>query len=136
MLISYSLNLEKMQYNALTPVEYLDVLEDDWRKATLLQIRTLIEEKAAEFEERINYKMLCYTDKKGDIFHLNAQKNYVSLYVGDTAKIDPNGSMLKGLNLGKGCIRFKKSVKVSDTKIDQFIEKAVALWKDGEDLGG
>ena len=124
-----------MQYNALTPAEYLDVLEEDWRKETLLQIRDVILEKAYDFKERIHYKMLCYTDELGDLFHLNAQKHYVSLYVGDSAKVDPDGSLLKGLNLGKGCIRFKKSVKVTDTRIDEFIERAVQLWKEGIDIG-
>ena len=123
-----------MQYNASTPAEYLDILEEDWRKAKLLQIRAIILDKAYDFKERINYKMLCYSDKSGDLFHLNAQKHYVSLYVGDTEKIDPSGHLLKGLNLGKGCIRFKKSVKVETTRIDEFIEKAVALWKEGIEL--
>jgi len=125
-----------MQYNALTPTEYLEILEEDWRKEKLLEIRAIILEKGYDFKERINYKMLCYTDDKGDLFHLNAQKNYVSLYVGDAAKIDTDGSLLKGLDVGKGCIRFKKSVNVADTKIDEFIEKGVALWKTGNiDLG-
>jgi len=123
-----------MQYNAHTPVEYLDVLEDDWRKEKLLQIREIILNKAYGFKERINYKMLCYTNESGDLFHLNAQKNYVSLYVGDSSKIDIDGTLLKGLNLGKGCIRFKKSVNVADTRIDEFIEKAVLLWNEGLDL--
>ena len=124
-----------MQYNAQTPVEYIDVLEEDWRKEKLLQIRDIILDKAHDFKERIHYKMLCYTDENGDLFHLNAQKNYVSLYVGDASKIDTDGSLLKGLNLGKGCIRFKKSVDINTTKIDTFIEKAVGLWKDGVDVG-
>lgn len=118
-----------MQYNAQTPIEYLDILEEDWRKAKLLQIRTIILGKAYNFKERINYKMLCYSDKSGDLFHLNAQKHYVSLYVGDVEKIDPSGHLLKGLNLGKGCIRFKKSVKIEETRIDEFIEKAIQLWR-------
>ncbi len=125
-----------MQYNAQTPVEYLDVLAEDWRKEKLLQIRAIILEKAYDFKERINYKMLCYTDDKGDLFHLNAQKNYVSLYVGDASKIDVDGHLLKGLDIGKGCIRFKKSVTIADTRIDEFIAKGVALWKTGKvDLG-
>lgn len=124
-----------MQYQANTPTEYLDVLTEDWRKEKLMEIREVILFKAYDFKERINYKMLCYTDEKGDLFHLNAQKNYVSLYVGDSSKINPDGSLLKGLDLGKGCIRFKKSVKVADTRIDEFIEKAIKLWKDGVDVG-
>jgi len=45
---------------------------------------------------------------------LNAQKNYISLYVGDRHKIDPEMKLLKGLNLGKGCIRISKSKSIPD----------------------
>jgi uncharacterized protein YdhG (YjbR/CyaY superfamily) len=78
--------------------------------------------------------MLCYRDKKGIIFHLNAQKNYVSLYVGDIHKIDPDGSLLKGIDKGKGCIRFKKNTSLSETGIEFFIEKTIQLWKEGKDI--
>ena len=78
--------------------------------------------------------MLSYSDHKGPIFHLNAQKNYVSLYVGDAKKVDPDGSLLKGIDVGKGCLRFKKSVSISETRIDEFIERTVDLWKRGVDI--
>ena len=42
-----------MQYNALTPTEYLQVLEEDWRKEKLLQIRDIILEKAYDFKEHM-----------------------------------------------------------------------------------
>ena len=124
-----------MQYEVNTPAEYLEALEKDWRKETLLQIREIIKGKDPDLQEEIEYKMLGYRDDRGVIFHLNAQKNYVSLYLGNSSKVDTDGSLLKGLNLGKGCIRFKKSIAVSDTRIDEFIEKAIQLWKDGEDIG-
>jgi hypothetical protein len=34
--------------------------------------------------------MLSYSDQRGIVFGLNAQKHYVSLYVGDAKKIDTN----------------------------------------------
>lgn len=122
-----------MQYDVETASEYLSILEDDWRKKTLLEIRKIIFEKAPEIEESIQYKMLLFGGEHGDLFQLNAQKKYVSLYVGDIKKIDESGELLKGLNLGKGCIRFSKSVTVSNTRIDEFIERTVDLWRIGED---
>jgi len=49
-------------------------------------------------------------------------------------KIDPDGELLKGINIGKGCIRFNKSLSLSGTRIEEFIERAVHLWKLGVDL--
>jgi uncharacterized protein YdhG (YjbR/CyaY superfamily) len=123
-----------MQYEAKTPSEYMEMLEDDWRREKLEQLRSIIKAKAPEFEEGINYKMLSYGDDKGVVFHLNAQKNYVSLYVGDAKKVDPDGSLLAGIDVGKGCIRFKKSVSIAETRIDEFVERSVDLWNQGEDL--
>lgn len=124
-----------MQYDVKTPAEYIDALEDDWRREKIEHLRTLIKSKAPDFVEGIEYKMLNYSDDKGTIFHLNAQKNYVSLYTGNVKKVDPDGSLLKGIDVGKGCIRFKKSIAISDTRIDEFVERAVELWKNGEDIG-
>ena len=49
--------------------------------------------------------------------------------------IDPDGELLRGLDMGKGCIRFKKSTSVSESRIDEFIGRAVTLWDRGADIG-
>lgn len=123
-----------MQYNADTPQAYMDLLEDDWRRAKLEHIRALIQEKAPHLKEGIEYKMLQYADEKGSVFHLNAQKNYVGLYVGDIKKIDPNDELLKGIDKGKGCVRIKKTNMISDTDIGAFIERAITLRAQGTDI--
>lgn len=123
-----------MQYDVQTPAEYMDSLEDDWRRATLEEIRSIIKSYGSELVEGIDYKMLSYRDDRGILFGLNAQKHYVSLYVGDVSKIDPDGSLLQGINVGKGCIRFSKTKVVSKTRIKEFIERAIDMWRRGEDL--
>ncbi len=75
-----------MQYDVKTPSEYIKVLNDDWRREKLEEVRALIKSKAPSLSEGINYKMLSYGDKNGNVFHLNAQKHYVSLYVGNVEK--------------------------------------------------
>lgn len=122
-----------MLYDVASPEEYLDTLDHDWRRETLERLRALIQTSAPEIEERMNYKMLAYGLGDDNVFHLNAQKAHVALYVGDIAKIDPDGSLLDGLSTGKGCIRFTKSKTVSETRIDTFIAKAVELWRQGQD---
>ena len=124
-----------MQYDVKTPAEYMNALEDDWRRDKVSEIRELVKAKDPNIIETINYKMLSYGDGSDNIvFHLNAQKNYVSFYVGDTNKIDPSGELLEGINYGKGCLRFKKTQAIGDTRLDEFIERTLVLWRNGEDV--
>jgi len=123
-----------MQYDVRTPVEYLEALEDDWRREKLLELRSIIMQYGPELTEEIQYKMLSYRDERGPVFGLNAQKHYVSLYVGHAEKIDPDGSLLSGLNVGKGCIRFSKSKQIADTRIRQFVQRALDMRRRGEDI--
>lgn len=121
-----------MQYDVSTPEEYLDQLANDWRKDTLLRLRDFI--LSYGLKEGIEYKMLSYGDEKGTVFALNAQKAYTALYVGDASKVDPSGDLLEGINHGKGCLRFKKNADIANTRIEEFIMKAVERRKRGEDI--
>ncbi len=122
-----------MQYDANNAEEYLELLEDDWRKEKLLAIRQMIVTYAPELEEVIRYKMLNYGKDDIYVFALNAQKHYVSLYVGTIDKIENAGALLKGYNYGKGCIRVRKSIKIENTGLEQFIHKTIDMWRAGED---
>ena len=124
-----------MQYDAKTPTEYLRMLDLDWRKEKLLELRSLIKKHGPELKEAIKYGMLAYEFPEGGGFALNAQKNSVNFYVGTAKKIDPHGTLLAGLDVGKGCIRFKKSKAIADTHIEEFIKKAMAMLRNGEDFG-
>ena len=123
-----------MQYDVDGPQEYLEALDRDWRYDTLQSLRTVIREKGPDLEEGIRYKMLSYSDGDGVVLQLNAQSAYVSLYIGDASKVDEDGSLLEGLDRGKGCIRFKKSTDVAATRIDEFLERALALRAAGVDI--
>ncbi|MGJ8528983.1 iron chaperone [Maritalea sp.] len=123
-----------MLSDAKSPEEYIAQLPSDWRRETLLELRQLILDCDSKLDETINYKMLAYGIGENNFCHLNAQKNYVSIYFGDIDKIDPEHQLLAGLNLGKGCIRFTKSKNIPETKIDQFIKEANKLWRSGVDI--
>lgn len=125
-----------MQYDVDTPNEYLELLEEDWRKEKLLRIREMILKHAPELNESIRYKMLNYGILETDdyLFALNAQKHYVSLYVGDVLIVDPSGDMLTDFNLGKGCIRVRKTIDIEKTQLEAFIIKSVELWREGKEI--
>ena len=118
-----------MQYEAKTPADYVDQLEDDWRKEKLEQIRKMIRTHGPELVEGVAYKMLCYGNEKRNIFHLNVQRAYVSLYVGNIDKVEDARVLLNDFSMGKGCIRVKKSIHLPDTKLDAFISRTIDLWR-------
>lgn len=123
-----------MQYDVSSPSEYLESLDVDWRKEKLQELREVILQQDSAIQETINYKMLCFKLNDSVLFHLNAQRGYVSLYCGNTKKIDPEGDLLTGLGIGKGCIRFTKTKDISKTRIKEFIKRAVSLLKEGKDI--
>ena len=123
-----------MQYDVVTPDEYLRQLDDDWRKDKLLHIRSLILKNSPSPKEFIQYKMLTYGSEDNTVFHLNAQKNYVSLYIGNVDKVENARELLKGFDLGKGCIRFKKSSSVDSPHLKKIIDKVIEIWRIGGDL--
>ena len=85
--------LQMVQYKANSPDAYLNEIDDDWRKERLLEIRQAIFELVPAVGEDIGYGMLRFA-REGDVFcHLNAQKSFVRLYLGDVARLDPDGKI-------------------------------------------
>ena len=123
-----------MLYDVKTPKEYFDALEEDWRKEVVLGIRKMILSHSTTLQEGIWYKMLSYGNDISTLFHLNAQKAYVSLYIGDIDKVENGRRLLQGLDLGKGCIRIKKSTAIQETNLEQFIINSIKAWERGEDM--
>ena len=120
-----------MLYEAKTPDEYLENLDSDWRKDKLEQIRKIIQKYGPHLIEGIEYKMLCYGNNEQKIFHLNAQKAYVSLYVGDIDKVENARELLKVFDKGKGCIRVRKKIDLSESGLEEFIKQTIELWEKG-----
>lgn len=112
-----------MQYEVDTPAAYLAALDHDWRRATVMTIRQTLKDVAPLWEETIAHKMLCFSDADGPVLHLNAQKAYVALYVGDIDTLDPDGSLTAGIPRGKTCLRFSKSRDLGDPRLAQLIER-------------
>ena len=97
-----------MIYDADNPEGYLKAIDDDWRKERLLSIRDMFLEVSG-VNEGIGHGMLQYR-RDGEVFaHLNAQKAFVGVYLGDLERIDP-GAIIRGkMNCGKSCLRVRKS---------------------------
>jgi hypothetical protein len=123
-----------MIHKANSPSEYLEVLEPDWRKNTLLEVRAQILEHS-DLTEVMNYGMLGYKIKDNEPFmHLNAQKGYVSIYVGNIDKVPGADELLAGYNRGKGCLRLTKTKSPKDTPVVEFIRRAIAFHRSGGEM--
>lgn len=120
-----------MLYKAKTASEYLEVIDNDWRKDKLIKVRELIKKNAPYLKEGIRYKMLSYEYGDKVVFNLNAQQAYVSLYVGNVDKVENAKKLLKEFNVGKGCVRIKKSIDLSKSNLEEFIKKTVEVWEKG-----
>ena len=121
-----------MQYEASTPKEYINLLDNDWRKDLLFEIRRFILERDSSIIETIEYKMLAFHMSGSTFLHLNAQKNYVGIYVGNISKINHSDDVLKNYDCGKGCVRIKRS-NTFGRDLKKLIESVVDMSKRGED---
>ena len=131
---------------AATPAEYLKELPED-RKEAVSRFRDIISKNLQKgFEERMNYGMICYViphsvypagyhcDPKQPLpfICIASQKNFISLYhmglysEGNLAKwlqVEWPEYSSKKLDMGKGCVRFKKTGEIPFDLIKELIQK-------------
>ncbi len=141
-----------MVSNANTVTEYIDSLSDE-RKEPIIKLRNVIlENLPSGFSEEMNYGMIGYVVPHSiypNGYHCDpklplpfagfaAQKNFISLHhlglYADTQLQEwvkteyPKHSKTK-LDMGKGCIRFKKINELPYQFIGELISKmSVANW--------
>jgi len=135
-----------MQSSAQSVEEYISQISDDEREAFIILRNTILENLPKGFVEQMSYGMIGYVVPFSiypDGYHCNTklplpflniaiQKNFISLYhMGIYANPHllnwfttefPKHSQLK-LNMGKGCIRFKKGSQIPYALIGELVKK-------------
>jgi hypothetical protein len=96
-----------MKIDATSPDHYFDQLGPE-RKAQLLELRERIRSTWPKVKEDLAMGMPTYHLEGRSLFALGNQKNYFCLYVMPTDLLDAFRSELKGYNLGRSCIRFRR----------------------------
>ena len=94
------------------------------RQAELHRLRGLIRKAVPKAVESVQYNLPCY-EYHGLLCSFAAQKNYFSFYVLHGAVVNEHGELLKGFDVGKGCIRFRKPGALPDATVTTLL-KAVA----------
>jgi uncharacterized protein YdhG (YjbR/CyaY superfamily) len=93
------------------------------RRVALEAVRALILDVAPDAEETMRYRMPTY-EVEGALCSLASQKRYMSLYM-DTRVVERHREELKGLSVGKSCIRFRKLEDLPLAIIRQMLEESL-----------
>ncbi|MBS0470842.1 MAG: DUF1801 domain-containing protein [Proteobacteria bacterium] len=109
-----------VQSKAKSVAEYLKEA-DDTRRPVLAKFRKLAREILAECDEGMDYGMAAYK-RNGELVTAFAnQKGYIAFYAGQRAIADHKAA-LKGIDCGKGCIRYKNVGKIDFDVVRSLFE--------------
>lgn len=93
------------------------------RRVALEAVRTLILDVAPDAEETMRYRMPTY-EVESVLCSLASRKHYMSLHM-DTRVVERHREGLKGLSVGKSCIRFRKLEDLPLEIIRQMLEESL-----------
>lgn len=109
-----------MQSEAGTVEEYLDEAPSE-RRPRLREIRELCREVLGAHDERMLYGMPAYVRDDAAGFAFASQRNYISLYV-ERGVVVAHEDQLAGMDVGKGCIRFKSPEQIDMRLVRSLLE--------------
>jgi uncharacterized protein YdhG (YjbR/CyaY superfamily) len=104
---------------------------DEARRGDLESLRTLIRSAAPDAEETVLYNMPYY-QYHGLLCAFAAQKRHLSLYVLNLEAVDEFRDELTGVDVAKGCIRFKSFAKLPADVVSKLIARAADKNARGE----
>ena len=109
-----------MQSEAKDVTAYIREAPQD-RRECLARLREFCLEILKGYEEGMDYGLPCY--KKDGVAEVSfgSQKNYISLYILKEAVLSANRGLLKGLNVGKGCIRYSKPGRIDFSVVKKLL---------------
>jgi uncharacterized protein YdhG (YjbR/CyaY superfamily) len=109
-----------MQSKAATVDEYLKEVPADRLKA-LKQIRELCLRELKGYTETMRYGGPCYEKNNVAEAGFASQKNFIGLYILKQDVMEKYKGELKGVSIGKGCIRFTKPEKIDFSVVQKML---------------
>jgi uncharacterized protein YdhG (YjbR/CyaY superfamily) len=109
-----------MQSKAATVDEYLKEVPADRLKA-LKQMRKLFLQELKGYKEIMQYGGPCY--EKNNVIEAGfaSQKHFIGLYILKTDVIEKYRNQLKGISVGKGCIRYTNPEKIDFSLVKKML---------------
>lgn len=112
-----------MQSSAKTVTDYLQEVPAE-RQAALTQLRDLCRKTLTGFDEAMTYGMPGYA-RNGEVeVGFASQKHFIALYILKTDVMAAHQDRLKvkGVSLGKGCIRYSKPEKIDFVVVESLLK--------------
>lgn len=112
-----------MQSTAKTVTAYLKEVPAD-RKAALTKLRDLCRASLKGFEETMRYGGPCYA-RNGEVeVGFASQKHFIGFYILRTDVMQAHRHLLKvkGVSIGKGCIRYSKPEKIDFQVVEMMLK--------------
>ena len=111
-----------MQSKAESVDQYLKEAPQE-RRESLNQLRKLCLENLVGYQESMQYGMPSYSKEGGEVeVAFASQKNYISLYILKQEVLEQHRQDLAHLNLGKGCIRYRKPGQIDFEIVEQLLK--------------
>lgn len=115
-----------MQSQAKDVTAYLEEVPAE-RRAALVQLRKQCLATLKGFEESMQYGGPCHS-RNGEVeVGFASQKHFIGLYIlrTDVMKIYQSQLKIKGVSLGKGCIRYSKPEKIDFELVKKMLQATV-----------
>ena len=115
-----------MQSQAKDVTAYLEEVPAE-RRAALVQLRKQCLATLKGFEESMQYGGPCYS-RNGEVeVGFASQKHFIGLYIlrTDVMKTYQSQLKIKGVSLGKGCIRYSRPEKIDFELVKKMLQATV-----------
>ena|ERR1700743_1397286 len=109
-----------VQSKAISVAAYLKEA-DDTRRPLLTKFRKLARAALPDSDEVMDYGMAVYKRDGTMVTAFANQKGYIAFYAGQAA-IAAHKDALKGIDCGKGCIRYKNLAKIDFDVVASLFE--------------
>ena len=114
-----------MRSDAIDVDSYLTQVPEG-RRAVLTEIRDACRRLLAGFAEAMSYGMPTYSRDGIAEIAWASQKRYISLYVMRADVLDAHRGQLAGLDVGKGCIRYRSPAAVDFAAVRSMLTAIAA----------
>ena len=104
-----------MMHSDAVDVDTYLALAPEGRRAVLGEMRAACRTLLAAFDESMRYGMPAYSRDGVTEVAWASQKRHISLYVMRTDVLNAHRSQLAGLDVGKGCIRYRNPAVIDFT---------------------
>ena len=111
-----------MKSSAETVTDYVAESTGEWQPA-INRLRALCRDCLHGYQEAMAYGMPTYTSEGRPEIAFARQVSYFSLYVMKKDVLDGHRSELRGIDLGKGCIRYRRPEQIDWTLVEVLLRE-------------